>query len=223
VAVSAAIVASAARGQQDLDAGRSGPQLFSQDCTACHRSPQGLTRLTGGSLVSYLRQHYTSSANSANAIAAYLQAAGAGRAAPKGRPGEEQAKQREDHAKQSARSKLGRQGEPSTAAAPGSDPAGTQPAPGRKQKERLARPGDPAADQPGGPGRKSRPSEADEAEQSGQAAEAPAESATAAVQPSPAEASAPAPAAAAAAPAAEATPAAAPAPPPPPGFLEPLP
>ena len=67
----AALAITAARGQQDLDAGKSGPQLFAQDCSACHRSPQGLVKTVGGgSLVSFLRQHYTSSSASATAVAA---------------------------------------------------------------------------------------------------------------------------------------------------------
>src|SRR5262249_54099506 len=80
---------------QDLDAGKTGPQLFAQDCVSCHRSPQGLAkRLSGSSLVSFLREHYTSSAASANAVAGYLLAnVGNPRAErPKARPGEDQAK-----------------------------------------------------------------------------------------------------------------------------------
>src|SRR3954465_4868041 len=53
---------------QDLDAGKTGPQLFAQDCVACHRSPRGLVKsMSSGSLVSFLRQHYTSSSASAGA------------------------------------------------------------------------------------------------------------------------------------------------------------
>src|SRR5262245_53242661 len=68
----AALAVTDAHAQQDLDAGKTGPQLFAQDCAACHRSPRGLVKsMSGGSLVSFLRQHYTSSSASAGALAAY--------------------------------------------------------------------------------------------------------------------------------------------------------
>src|SRR5437868_567565 len=77
LALLAAFAGDGARAQQDLDAGKTGPQLYAQDCAACHRSPQGLARnLSAGSLVGFLRQHYTSSSTSAGAVAAYLLAAG---------------------------------------------------------------------------------------------------------------------------------------------------
>ena len=138
----AALAMTAARGQQDLDAGKTGPQLFAQDCSTCHRSPQGLAkRMSGGSLVSFLRQHYTSSSTSANTVAAYVTAAGSNPRADR---------QKGDQAKQAPqdRSKLTRPGEP----APG-QPASQAPA---KQRDRLARPSDASVDQPGRPSRKSR-------------------------------------------------------------------
>jgi hypothetical protein len=141
---------------QDLDAGKSGPQLYAQDCAACHRSPQGLARnLSGGSLVSFLRQHYTSSSSSAGAIAAYLQAAG-GNAR-----GDRQKGQASDEVRQRGqareRSKLGRQA-PGEAAPtpPGSVPAAGEAAPARRQHERMARPTDATVERQGHPGRKSR-------------------------------------------------------------------
>jgi hypothetical protein len=60
---------------QDLDAGKTPAQLFSSHCSACHRAPKGLARQTFG-LASFLRQHYTSSAATASALAAYVAAAG---------------------------------------------------------------------------------------------------------------------------------------------------
>jgi hypothetical protein len=130
LAVAAAAVMAVAHGQ-DLDAGKTGPQLFAQDCSACHRSPQGLTKnMSGGSLVSFLRQHYTSSASSANAVAAYVQAAGAPRVDPKkGREEAKQPAQSRDHSKQ---------------ARPSTPTAAPEPQAGRKARDRLARPADPA-------------------------------------------------------------------------------
>jgi hypothetical protein len=58
---------------QDLDAGKTGAQLFAQDCTGCHKSPQGLIKTAHAfSLNSFLRQHYTTSSRSAAELAAYL-------------------------------------------------------------------------------------------------------------------------------------------------------
>lgn len=60
---------------QNLDEGKTAPQLFASDCAACHRGPQGLAKNNGaGSLSGFLRQHYTSSARSAGLLAAYLAA-----------------------------------------------------------------------------------------------------------------------------------------------------
>lgn len=72
---------------QDLDRGKSPAQVFSSNCTACHRGPQGLSkagdvRATAG----FLLQHYTTSAESAGAIAAYLVAVGGDRRTARLRP-----------------------------------------------------------------------------------------------------------------------------------------
>ena len=71
--------------QGDLDAGKTGAQLFASHCNACHRSPQGLAKQTIG-LTSFLRQHYTTNSTHAAALAEYVSTAGpdprAGRAAP---------------------------------------------------------------------------------------------------------------------------------------------
>jgi hypothetical protein len=64
-------------GPQNLDAGKSAAQLFASDCAICHKSPQGLARaavLLG--LESFLRDHYTTSRQSAAALGDYLKAAG---------------------------------------------------------------------------------------------------------------------------------------------------
>lgn len=62
---------------QDLDRGKSPAQVFSSNCTACHRGPQGLSKAGDvRATASFLLQHYTTSAESAGAIAAYLVAVG---------------------------------------------------------------------------------------------------------------------------------------------------
>jgi hypothetical protein len=137
--VAGALCIVGARGQ-NLDEGKTGPQLFALDCAACHRSPQGLAKnYSGWSLTSFLRQHYTSSAGSANVLAAYLTSGANARADQK-----KQAKQTpaRDQAK-----------------AGKAEPAAEQPA--RKQ---AARPAEPAAEQPGQPGRPARKTRREAAE-----------------------------------------------------------
>jgi hypothetical protein len=56
---------------ENLDAGKPAPALFAATCAACHASAKGLAKNTSG-LVSYLREHYTASPESAATLAAYL-------------------------------------------------------------------------------------------------------------------------------------------------------
>jgi hypothetical protein len=59
--------------QENLDAGKTGAQIFASDCTLCHKSPQALNK--SGSLFGlsgFLREHYTASKESADAVAKYL-------------------------------------------------------------------------------------------------------------------------------------------------------
>jgi hypothetical protein len=141
--VAAAVCVVGARGQ-NLDEGKTGPQLFALDCVACHRSPQGLAKNhSGWSLTSFLRQHYTSSSGSANVLAAYLTSGANARAEQKkGKADERQAKQ----ASPRDQAKAG--------ATPAVEPPPGQP-PARKQKE-AARPADPAAELPSRANRKTR-------------------------------------------------------------------
>jgi hypothetical protein len=214
MALMVASTATGARAQQDLDAGKTGPQLFAQDCAACHRSPQGLAKnLSGGSLVSFLRQHYTSSSTSAGVVAGYLLAAGANVR------GERQKGQPPEEAKQSGqpreRSKLARPGEVAPVP-PAPVPSVGQPAPAAapRQHERIARPTDATVDRHGQPARKlRRPRPGEPA--AAPAAEPPA--AAAAVQSAPPSASDAAPGGAKEPAAGAAKPVA------PPGFAEPLP
>jgi mono/diheme cytochrome c family protein len=73
---------------QSLDEGKSGAKLFTAVCADCHRSPRGLAKGRFSWTLSYfLRQHYTSSAASAQALTAYLQSVDAPPAKPHpGRP-----------------------------------------------------------------------------------------------------------------------------------------
>jgi len=59
----------------NIDAGKSGEQLFKSNCAICHKTAAGLAR-AGGILgvQSFLRSHYTASRESASVIAGYLAA-----------------------------------------------------------------------------------------------------------------------------------------------------
>ena len=58
---------------QNLDQGKTAPRLFADTCSACHRSPRGLAhgryRLT---LMMFLKEHYSTSSNTASELADYL-------------------------------------------------------------------------------------------------------------------------------------------------------
>lgn len=73
---------------QNLDAGKSGAQIFSEVCSNCHRSPRELRSNPG---TSFLREHYTTGSDMASTMSAYLSgsgaAAGAGAAQQKRPPG----------------------------------------------------------------------------------------------------------------------------------------
>lgn len=61
------------RAQLDLNAGKSGAQMFASNCAACHRSPAGLARgRDPRSVAGFLLEHYTARPENAGAIASYL-------------------------------------------------------------------------------------------------------------------------------------------------------
>ena len=78
--LAASMLAGAASAQENLDAGKSGAQLYASNCAICHKSAQALDKSGGGlfGLESFLREHYTSSRESAAAISAYLNTVGGG-------------------------------------------------------------------------------------------------------------------------------------------------
>ena len=75
---------------QNLEAGKSPGQLFAGNCSVCHKSARGLLKsVAPGNLPSFLRQHYTTSADMAKIMSSYVIANGAGvRAQRLVRPGE---------------------------------------------------------------------------------------------------------------------------------------
>lgn len=57
----------------DYSAGKTPPQLFASDCSACHHSPRGLAKGKPAFVLSgFLRSHYTTKTETADALAAYL-------------------------------------------------------------------------------------------------------------------------------------------------------
>ena len=59
--------------QTDYSAGKTPAQLFSGDCSACHQSPRGLAKgRDQSSLANFLREHYTTKAETAGSLATYL-------------------------------------------------------------------------------------------------------------------------------------------------------
>src|SRR5262249_5140160 len=72
LAAAALAAAHPARAQANLDAGKSAAQIFADTCTACHRSP----RESRPTSAAFLREHYTTGAREAAAMAAYLASVG---------------------------------------------------------------------------------------------------------------------------------------------------
>src|ERR1700690_599893 len=68
------LAAAGADAQENLDSGKSGGQLSASNCALCHKSPQALSK--SGGLSGFLREHYTSSRESAAIIATYLESLG---------------------------------------------------------------------------------------------------------------------------------------------------
>jgi hypothetical protein len=58
---------------EDLTAGKTAAQLFRSDCSACHHAPNGLVKDRDVSrIAAFLREHYTTKSESADALAAYV-------------------------------------------------------------------------------------------------------------------------------------------------------
>jgi len=74
VVVSTGWLVNSAVAQETLGRNKSPAQTFASDCAVCHKSPQGLAKSAGGlfGVEGFLREHYTSSKESAAALANYL-------------------------------------------------------------------------------------------------------------------------------------------------------
>ncbi len=73
VALLALVMVGPASAEENIDAGKTPAQLFSQNCAICHKSPSGMAKAGGlFGLENFLRVHYTASRETAAAIARYL-------------------------------------------------------------------------------------------------------------------------------------------------------
>jgi tetratricopeptide (TPR) repeat protein len=74
-AAPALILTAGAAFAQDFTAGKTPAQMFAANCSACHGSPHGLgKKYNTGSLTGFLREHYTTTQESAGSLAKYIMA-----------------------------------------------------------------------------------------------------------------------------------------------------
>ena len=140
------LTAGVARAGENLDAGKSPSQIFSNTCSACHKSPRGLLKnVPASSLPGFLRQHYTTGTDMASVLSSYLISNGAAdpRYQSKDQPKQKDAKQ---DGRPDQPDRFGRRQPPAAPAqeasrpdADGATPQGEGARPGRDAK-RLARP-----------------------------------------------------------------------------------
>jgi hypothetical protein len=92
-AVPALALTAGAAFAQDFTAGKTPAQLFASDCSACHRSPDGLgKKYNAGSLTGFLRAHYTTKQETAGSLAKYVMGFAAARPVATTSPTAEDAK-----------------------------------------------------------------------------------------------------------------------------------
>src|SRR5436853_3785680 len=100
---------------ENLEAGKLPAKIFSDTCSACHKGARGLLKTVPAiTLPGFLRQHYTTSADMASALSAYLLSGGGAteRIAEPAKPGKKDAKQ--EGAKEAAKDGA-KEGAPATA------------------------------------------------------------------------------------------------------------
>ena len=140
------LTAGVARAAENLDAGKSPSQIFSNTCSACHKSPRGLLKsVSASSLPGFLRQHYTTGTDMASVLSSYLISNGA--ADPRYQSKDQPKKDARQDGRPDQRDRFGRRQPPAApaqeASRPDADAApGEGARPGRDAK-RLARPHTP--------------------------------------------------------------------------------
>jgi outer membrane biosynthesis protein TonB len=92
-----ALTGERAAAQDNFDANKTPAQLFANDCSGCHKSPAGLSKVPGMfGVESFLREHYTASRQAAAAIAGYLRSVDAEQAAAPGKRGKSEPRRKAD-------------------------------------------------------------------------------------------------------------------------------
>ena len=100
---------------ENLDAGKSPSQIFSNTCSACHKSPRGLLKsVSASSLPGFLRQHYTTGTDMASVLSSYLISNGA--ADPRYQGKDAKQKDAKQDGKQDQPDRLGRRQPPAAPA-----------------------------------------------------------------------------------------------------------
>ena len=134
------LAAAPAGAQENLDSGKSGAQMFASNCAICHKNAQALNRSSGPfGLSNFLREHYTTSRESASVLAAYLESlgrapepskrAGATKRTPKGddKGKLEEKKGKPGEAKSAKPGKTGKPAGPTTSGPKSSEPKSSEP------------------------------------------------------------------------------------------------
>lgn len=134
-----ALAAAAPAGAQDsLERGKTPAQLYASDCAICHKSPYGLSKAGGlFGLQGFLREHYTTSRETAGAIASYL--AAIDREAPPPQRGRATTTKRPPKTEKKPEAGDAKPGDkPAQAQAPDSKPAEPKPADARPAEAKPA-------------------------------------------------------------------------------------
>src|SRR5437773_2475164 len=134
VTILAGAIGAGPAGAENLEAGKPPAKIFSDTCSACHKGARGLLKtVAASSLPGFLRQHYTTSADMASALSAYLISSGATERVAETRPGKKDAKQ-----------EAAKDGSPATAA-PGDATADGKRSKQASRTDGDAKPGEAAA------------------------------------------------------------------------------
>jgi hypothetical protein len=128
---------------QNLDAGKSPGQIFSEVCASCHRSVRDFRN---GVSASFLREHYTTSSDMASTMAAYLSGARTDPRSQPAQPGRQPASTATTaHEPAAPEPKRAQQGADPKAAATSQAASRTRPTPARADATKPAETKPPAA------------------------------------------------------------------------------
>ena len=137
------LTAGVARAAKNLDAGKSPSQIFSNTCSACHKSPRGLLKnVSASSLPGFLRQHYTTGTDMASVLSSYLISNGAADPRYQGKDQQKQAKDAKQDGRPDQPDRIGRRQPPAAPAQEATRPEAAGETPqgeGARRAEQAAR------------------------------------------------------------------------------------